>query len=231
MFGSLASGLIVNTAPGGRYRTVLTICEPLHQRPGRWSHVWLCDELACGAHAVYCEVVTALEAYELTTQGGATDFARLVRACESFGPYCLIGGLAVNCYVEPVYTLDADIVVIAATLPDLTAHLDGQGFKTEVHAHSVNAIAPGSDLRTQFTTDERYQGFPSRSVEDQVLGVRVKVACLEDVTQGKLWAYSDPGPRLSKRKRYELDLIRLAEAYPRLKSLYPIGLQQQIERG
>jgi hypothetical protein len=37
--------------------------------------------------------------------------------------------LAVNCYVQPVYTLDADIVVIAATLPDLTAHLDGQGFK------------------------------------------------------------------------------------------------------
>ena len=54
--------------------------------------------------------MTAAEAYELTTQGGATDFARLVAACESSGPYCLIGGLAVNCYVEPVYTLDADIV-------------------------------------------------------------------------------------------------------------------------
>ena len=63
------------------------------------------------------EVVTAAEAYELTTQGGATDFARLVKACESFGPYCLIGGLAVNCYVEPVYTLDADIVVIEWTCP------------------------------------------------------------------------------------------------------------------
>ena len=67
--------------------------------------------------------VTALEAYELTTKGGATDFSRLIAACESFGPYCLIGGLAVNCYVEPVYTLDADIVVIAACHPALTAHL------------------------------------------------------------------------------------------------------------
>jgi hypothetical protein len=36
-----------------------------------------------------------VEAYELTTQGGSTDFARLIDACELFGPYCLTGGLAV----------------------------------------------------------------------------------------------------------------------------------------
>jgi hypothetical protein len=64
--------------------------------------------------------VTAVEAYELTTKGGATDFARLIEACKSFGPYCLIGGLAVNCYVEPVYTLDADIVVNASGLSELS---------------------------------------------------------------------------------------------------------------
>jgi hypothetical protein len=68
-------------------------------------------------------------------------------------------------------------------------------------------------------------------VEAEVLGTRVKIACVEDVTQGKLWAYSDPRRRLSKRKKDELDLIRLAEAYPRLKSLYPIELQHQIEGG
>jgi hypothetical protein len=175
--------------------------------------------------------MTAVEAYELTTQGGATDFARLIRACESYGHYCLIGGLAVNCYVEPVYTLDADIVVIAAALPDLTAHLEKESFKTEVHAHSVKALAPGSKLRIQFTTDERYQAFPARCVEAEVLGIRVKIACLDDVTQGKLWAYSDPLRRLSKRKKDELDLIRLAEAYPQLKSLYPCELQDLIDRG
>lgn len=175
--------------------------------------------------------MTALEAYELTTQGGGTDFARLILACESFGPYCLIGGLAVNCYVEPVYTLDADIVVIAASLPGLTAHLVGQGFRTEVHPHSVNAVAAGSDLRIQFTTDDRYQAFLARSVETEVLGICTKVACLEDVTQGKLWAYGDPQRRLSKRKKDELDLIRLAEAYPELKSLYPSELREQLDRG
>lgn len=167
----------------------------------------------------------------MTTRGGATDFARLIEACESFGPYCLIGGLAVNTYVEPVYTLDADLVAIASSLADLSGRLQEQGFQIEKHPHSLNALTPGSDLRIQFTTDARYQAFLQRTVEAEVLGVRVRVACLEDVTRGKLWAYSDPRRRLSKRKKDELDLIRLAEAYPELKSLYPDELRDQIDRG
>lgn len=167
----------------------------------------------------------------MTTWGGATDFARLIEACEAFGPYCLIGGLAVNTYVEPVYTLDADLVAIASSLADLSARLGEQGFQIEEHRHPVNAQTPGSDLRIQFTTDGRYQAFLTRAVEAEVLGVRVRVACLEDVTRGKLWAYSDPRRRLSKRKKDELDLIRLAEAYPELRSLYPAGLKDQLDRG
>ena len=150
--------------------------------------------------------MTAVQAYDLITKCGATD-------CESFGPYCLIGGLAVNCYVDPVYTLDANIVVSAAGLCKL------------------KATPPPSDLRIQFTTDERYQAFLARSVQAEVLGIRVRIACLEDVTRGKLWVYSDPRRRLSKRKKDELDLIRLAEAHPELKSLYPSELQEQIDRG
>jgi hypothetical protein len=181
--------------------------------------------------------MTAVEAYELTTHGGATDFARVIAACQSFGPYCLIGGLAVNCYVEPVYTLDADLVVIASSVSKLAAHLKDHGFKTGEHPHSMNVEAPGSQLRIQFTTDERYQAFLGRSVEAEVLGIRVRIACLEDVTRGKLWAYGDPQRRLSKRplitKRMtdELDLIRLAEAHPELKSLYPRELVEQLDRG
>src|SRR5712691_5610286 len=106
--------------------------------------------------------MTAVEAYELTTRGGATDFARVIAACEAFGPYCLIGGLAVNSYVEPVYTLDADFVAVASSLPPLMAHLR-------------DATAPGSELRIQFTTDARYQAFLARSLEAEVLGSRVRV--------------------------------------------------------
>ena len=52
-------------------------------------------------------------------QGGAIDFVRLIAACAEFGPYCLIGGLAVNCYVEPEYAVDADLVVVSSSLPKL----------------------------------------------------------------------------------------------------------------
>jgi hypothetical protein len=175
--------------------------------------------------------VTALEAYELTTKGGATDFARVIAACESSGPYCLIGGLAVNCYVDPVYTLDADLVVVSTNLGTLSGHLLQDGFAVEPHPPSVNLQAPGSDLRIQFTTDARYQAFLPRSRDMQVLGVHTKVACVEDVAHGKLWAYSDPQRRLSKRKKDELDLIRLAEAFPDLKSFYPKDLLDQLAAG
>jgi hypothetical protein len=175
--------------------------------------------------------MTATEAYNLTTHGGAKDFATLVSVVDSFGPWCLIGGLAVNCYVEPVYTLDADLVVVAEDLSDVSQRLREEGFQIESHPYSVNATAAGSDLRIQFTTDPRYQGFPARSVPATVLGVAVRIATLEDVTQGKLWAYSDPHRRFSKRKKDELDLIRLGEAHPHLKSLYPAELRDTIERG
>jgi hypothetical protein len=174
--------------------------------------------------------VTAAEAFELTTQGG-TDFARVVAACEASGAWCLIGGLAVNAFVEPVYTLDADLVVIASGLHGLAENLREQGFAIEEHEHSLNAQRPGSDLRIQFTTDARYQAFLSRSVEAEVLGIAVRVACLEDATQEKLGAYGDPKRRLSKRKKDELDLIRLAEAWPDLRAMYPRGLLEQIDRG
>jgi hypothetical protein len=175
--------------------------------------------------------MTAAEAYELTTRGGTTDFARVIAACETAGPWCLIGGLAVNTFVEPVYTLDADLVVVSSGLQDLAENLRKQGFTIEEHEHFPNAQGSGSDLRIQFTTDTRYQAFLRRSVEAVVLGVRVKVACLEDTTQRKLWAYGDPKRRFSKRKKDELDLIRLAEAWPKLRAMYPSELLEQIDRG
>src|ERR1700685_2927548 len=89
-------------------------------------------------------------AFELTTKGGATDFALVIAACESFGPYCLIRGLGVNCYVEPVYTLDADIVAVAENLAELSHHLRGEGFVLETFQNSVNARRAGRELRIQF---------------------------------------------------------------------------------
>jgi len=92
--------------------------------------------------------VTATEAYELTTQGGATDFARVVAACEASGNWCLIGGMAVNTYVEPVYTLDAGLVVIATGLSGLADRLREQGFVIEEHEHSLNGRVPAASFES-----------------------------------------------------------------------------------
>ncbi len=122
-------------------------------------------------------------------------------------------------------------MVVAYRVPVLRRLLLDAGFRVEAHPHSLNAVGLQSELRVQFTTDSRYEDFPSRSREAKVLGVAARVAALEDVAQGKLWAYSDPAGRLSKRKKDELDLIRLAEAYPHLKEKYPPELRAVIERG
>ncbi len=95
--------------------------------------------------------MTAAEVYELTTRGGLSDFARVIEVCRSVGPYCLIGGLAANCYVEPVYTLDVDLVVVSEALPQFATILQEQGFTTQDHPHSLNALAPASEIRVQFT--------------------------------------------------------------------------------
>jgi hypothetical protein len=172
--------------------------------------------------------MTAAEAFELITQGGASDFAEVVAICAEPGPYCLIGGLAVNCYVEPVYTLDADLVIVSDSVESISSRLRQSGFEVERFPHSLNAHRGASDLRIQFTLDPRYQSFLPHAVEKMVLGISVQVASLEDVVRGKLWAWADPQRRLTKRKKDELDLLRLAEAYPELAARYPAELRSQL---
>jgi len=47
--------------------------------------------------------------------GHGSDLRLALEALHATGqPFCLIGGLAVNHYVEPVVTLDADFAVAAA---------------------------------------------------------------------------------------------------------------------
>jgi len=160
--------------------------------------------------------------------GSSDDFQQVVALCESVGDYCLIGGLAVNCYVEPVYTMDADFAILAAQLGQVKRRLNELGFTVEDHPHSLNALRPGSQLRIQFTRDERYAPFPSRAEVRETLGVRLRVASLADLIQAKIWAWNDPERRLSKRKKDELDLIRIAEKYPLLIGQLPETIRKQL---
>jgi Nucleotidyl transferase AbiEii toxin, Type IV TA system len=134
--------------------------------------------------------------------------------------YCVIGGQAVNAYVEPVVSLDLDIAVATEDLGAAESLL-AERFKIARFPHSVNVSVAGSDLRVQLQTDPRYAPFVGRSSVRDVLGLPLPVAALEDVLQGKVWAVQDERRRPSKRQKDLADIARLLEAHPGLRSRVP----------
>jgi len=94
----------------------------------------------------------------------------------------------------------------------------------------VNLTSAGSDLRVQLQTDGRYQAFLARAESRVVLGYRLRVAALEDVFQGKLWAYSDPTRRRSKRQKDLADILRLLESYPTLEKMVPPETLPELDK-
>jgi hypothetical protein len=172
--------------------------------------------------------VTAKEFQKLVT-GDESDFLdRFLALLKDLkADFCIIGGLAVNAYTEPVVTLDCDVVVVTARLPELEREL-GKQFRVERFEHSLNVSDKGSDVRIQIQTDPRYQGFGARSREAEVLGRKLPVACAADVLAGKLWAYQDTTRRRSKREKDRLDILRLVEAQPELAGQVPEDLRKQL---
>ena len=145
--------------------------------------------------------------------------------------YCLIGGLAVNAYVEPVVSLDLDIVVAVEDVEAVTKAAGERGFAVERFQHSVNLTSKGSDLRIQLQTDPRYQEFITDAETRDVLGYKMQVAKLVDVLQGKVWAYMDKERRRSKRQKDLADILRIIETYPDLEEALPQNLRDELKEG
>ena len=138
--------------------------------------------------------------------------------------YCVIGGLGVNAYVDPVVSLDLNVIVTVDKLEKLRPQAE-KIFTIKEFPHRLNLGSPKSDLRIQLQTDSRYQTFISNSTSKKVLGYEMKVAALEDILRGKVWAYSDEDKRKSKRHKDLADIFRLVEAYPSLKDLLPASIK------
>jgi len=141
--------------------------------------------------------------------------------------FCIVGGLAVNAYAEPVVSLDLDVVVPADRLKDFLALLKGK-YKIKKFPNSINISAPYSDLRIQIQTDPRYQEFIGRAKDTEVLGYRLPVAAIEDVLQGKIWAVQDETRRMSKRQKDLTDILRLVETNRHLISLLPNSIRRKL---
>jgi hypothetical protein len=144
--------------------------------------------------------------------------------------YCLIGDLAVNAYVEPLVSLDLDIVPVAKDIGTICKKAKERGLKVEQFEHSVNITSESSDLRIQLQADPRYQRFISFAEDRDMLGYRMKVARLEDVLQGKVWAYMDKTRRKSKRQKDLADIFRIIEKYPQLEETLPQTIREELEK-
>lgn len=134
--------------------------------------------------------------------------------------YCVIGGQGVNAYVEPLVSLDLDLVISVEQLSQAESLL-ADSFRIERFPHTLNISQAGSDLRVQIQTDPRYGAFVERAAPRQILGLTLPVASLEDVLRSKVWAVQDPTRRASKRQKDLADISRLLEAYPQLRTNVP----------
>jgi len=148
---------------------------------------------------------------------------------ETDAQYCVVGGLAVNAYAEQVVSLDLDIVIISQDIDKVCKAAKAKGLKIARFENSVNLTNTKSDLRIQLQTDARYQPFIDRARRKKILGYRMNVAALEDVLQGKIWAYSDEQRRKSKKQKDLADIMRLVEAHPALEKRLPASIRNLLK--
>ncbi len=162
---------------------------------------------------------------------GKTDIVQQLLGIltETGSDYCLIGGLAVNAYVEPVVSLDVDIVVAVGNIVAVANAARTNKMKVEEFPHSVNLTGSESDLRIQLQTDPRYQSFIASASVKEILGYKMRVASLENVLQGKVWAFMDESRRRSKRQKDLADISRIIETFPELTTSLPHKVRDQLQ--
>ena len=141
--------------------------------------------------------------------------------------FCVIGGQAVNAYVEPLVSLDLDLVVAVSQIERIEALLEKQ-FTLKRFPHSLNISVQGSDLRVQIQTDERYGTFLDHATTRTVLGMELPVASIEDVLTGKVWAVLDTERRGSKRQKDLADISRILESYTGLRGDVPQEIRNRL---
>lgn len=173
--------------------------------------------------------MTVRQFYDWQTAGGGDDVSLLVATLEGRKiPWCMIGGLAVNHWVEePLATADVDVVVASERVEEAVAALTAVGFTAKRFEWSVN-LKGHSKVSVQISTEELYREFPARGVPANVHGIAMRVASVEDTLRGKLAAYADTQRRPSKRQKDLLDIVRLIESHPELRAQVPTAILKKL---
>ena len=141
--------------------------------------------------------------------------------------FCVIGGQGVNAYADPVVSLDLDIVVAVADYSRLRDAFPSS-LRVREFPHRLDISGPSSRLQIQIQTDGRYSSFVDRAEVHDVLDLRLPVAAIEDLLQGKVWAATDPERRASKRQKDLADIARLLEVRPELRDRVPATILEKL---
>ena len=144
--------------------------------------------------------------------------------------YCVIDGIAINAYCEPIVTLDFDCVIISEEIENLRTILKEKGFKVKRHLFTLEVTSPYSDIRIHIQLDKRYQEFLKNAKEKEVLGYKMRVADIKDILIGKIWAYEDETRAPLKREKDLLDIKRIIEKFPELINILPEELRKLTKR-
>ncbi len=173
--------------------------------------------------------MTERQFYDWQTAGGGGDVLRLVEVLERMeAPWCMIGGLAVNHWAaEPLATADVDVVIAHERVEQAVEALEAAGFQAKRFEWSIN-LKGASKVSVQISTESFYHAFPARGVSADVHGILMRVASMDDTLAGKIAAWSDRARRPSKRQKDLLDIVRLIEAHPELKSKLPSELIDKL---
>lgn len=105
--------------------------------------------------------------------------------------YCVIGGVGVNAYAEPVVTLDLNIVVAVEDM-ERTRALLAKRFRLNEFEHSLNVYDPGSTLQVQIQRDPLLSPLIERAEVRDVMDLRLPVAGADDLLRAKVAAALDP---------------------------------------
>jgi hypothetical protein len=173
--------------------------------------------------------LTERQFYDWQTAGGGGDVLRLIGVLESLDvPWRMIDGLAVNHWaVEPLATADVDVVIAHERVEHAVAALEAAGFQAKRFEWSIN-LKRNSKVSVQISTEDFYQGFPSRSGSADVHGILMRVASLKDTLACKIAAWSDQERRPSRRQKDLLDIMRLVDSHPELKVDLPPELKALV---
>lgn len=141
--------------------------------------------------------------------------------------YCVIDGVGVNAYAEPMVTQDLDII-IAADQIEYVRGLMEERFKVREFEHILNVYDPDSGLQVQVQRDPALSEIVGRARTYTVMELAVPVAAPEDLIELKVAAAREPKRRGSKRQKDLADIVRLVEAFPELRDRIPADVSERL---